>query len=161
MNFWKNWAKEDLTFYSLSAIVFMVTIGLLLTSYANGFESLIDINISSSLSNVTATISSFSSHFINFDINAENYIVRQSYEAGQIHLAETGSIIFLTICAFTSVLYISAVTRVKKIIWFSLLMTPFIAWIYFLKIDLLGVFGYFNTTFLILTMSLYLSLIHI
>lgn len=156
MNFWNKWPKEDKIIYGLSFIVFLVTVTLLLVNYARGFEELIEIKQSTSFSNISVIIDSFNAYLVNFDINAENYLIRKQYLAGELHLAQTGSIIFLALSAFASIIYISAITRITKIFWFSALMTPFIAWVYFLKIDLIGVFGYFNNIFLITTLSLFI-----
>ncbi len=157
MNFWKHWAKEDKVLYSLGILTLLATIILLLVQYTNGFESLIQLKVQTNISNITTIADTFSQYLIDFNIEAENYIVHETYHAGALKLANTSSIIYLSLLVFSSLLFITAITRIQKILHFAGLMTFFIIWIYFLKIDMLGVFGYFNKTFLIATLLAYIG----
>ncbi|MCP4522505.1 MAG: hypothetical protein GY827_12560 [Cytophagales bacterium] len=155
--FWKNWNKQDKALYLFSLILLGVSIILFMASYHLGLDLLIDWKVLNETKGINTTLDEFQRNLNNYTLEVQTYFVNQYFEAGNLRINTLGAKIYLLFIAFSASLIIAAISSMRKILWFSLSMSLVVAWLAFMKFDTLGILGYTNNAFLIVSLVLYIG----
>ncbi len=134
--------------YSLCLGVLGFCLLLFLVNYHVGLEAVIDWNVSEEIENVSIPLDHFSKYGHEFDLKAENYLLVQRFQASQIAINTDAAKIYLFFMAFAATIGITAVSMIRKTLWYSVGATFFIGWLAFIKLDIIGFGGVNNDVLL-------------
>lgn len=155
--FWKNWNTQAKFSYFFILIIFLLSVSLLFKAHHDGLSGVMNWEITSTPDDTEVTIETFSKDLINYDIKTDSYLINQEFKAQPIHVNTKATKIFIGLIVISAIFGISVISMIKKVVWFGAAMTIFLAWIYFLKLDLLGVFGMNNNTTMFAIMLIYIA----
>ena len=154
--FWKNWNTQTKFSYFFILIVFLLSVFLLFKAHHEGLSGVMSWEVTSTPDDKEVVIETFSKDLINYEIKTDSFLINQEFKAQPTHVNTTATKIFIGLIVLSSIFGITIISMIKKVVWYGAAMTIFLAWIYFLKLDLLGVFGLHNNTVMFTIMLIYI-----
>lgn len=147
--FWKKWQTGE-------KAIFWILLGLVITSFVSYiyFSSIGIFNIISwdtyvDVANIPTTFDVFSRYMLDFNIDTENFLVSEYYLPSKYNTNPEYGALYFCIIAFLASTSLSAISLIPKVKWFAALTTLFVAWLTFLHLDTIGLFGIYNKSILI------------
>ncbi len=156
--FWDKWTKPTKVLYLISLLMLAVAMVFLFFYHLLGVESLFSWDIQFDIQNVEVTIDHVRHKVFDLPVQSENFVVFQYFSPTNYTTSIWASAIYVFILGFVVSLGIAVVTTYKKLVYFMLGCVFFVAWLTFLNLDLLGVFGFYNNGLLASMLVVYLGL---
>ncbi len=158
--FWNYWTKSFKILFFAFISLFGCTLGLFLYSQFIGKYEVLGWNILSESIGTRSIIDTFQKGFFQFAIEVPNFYITQSYEGRPYSLSPllcylvTGSICLIWTISSVAISYV-------KSIWYYVALLLFGAFIFFLRLELLHVFGWNNMYWPIFVFLLFGICIHL
>ena len=142
--FWKRWNTFQKAILLILFSVFIFSFGFYVFFASQGINNVLGWETNLDIDNLTIGFDQFSRYMIDFNIEAENFITSQFYVPSPYNTHADYGIVYFCLIAFCATIFLTVVSSVKKIYWFSGLITIFMAWLTFLHLDTIGLFGVYN-----------------
>ncbi len=155
--FWNNWKKPDKYIYWSILCVFLAAFCWLIYTFSSGEKNLINWEVVEEPYNLTVEADNFSYNLFDYTLNLENYLVVQHFVPSAYAVDFTAAHIYFGFIIIALIVFVTALTYAKKIIYYSILMTFLIAWIVLMKLDVHAIFGVGNQYFTFFVIILYLA----
>lgn len=152
---WSVWAKVSLyvaMVLTIAAIIFYVS------NFSVSLESLVEWEIKQKVETVSVTMDSFQRNLIEYPVEIQNYLVSNEFHSKAFGIPLLASRVYLAFLVIALTLLLTAMSSIKKSIWFALSMTFVIAYLAFLDLDYIGG-GIFQIGDKIFSVSLIIGLV--
>lgn len=155
--FWKNWKRPDKYIYWFVLCVFLAAFSWLIVTFSNGEKNLAKWELVEESHNLTVEADNFNYNLFGFTLNLENYLVVQHFVPSAYQVDFNAATIYFAFIVLALIIFATALTYAKKILYYSILMTFLIAWIVLMKLDIHAILGVGNQYFTFGVILMYLA----
>ncbi len=153
--FWKDWEKQHKYIYYIFLSLFFACIILFVSSTQVGFDNATEWKTNINSHDINVPTHKFSRKLIDYELQSQGYFVDQHFRVEIKAIPSTVYTIYLVVLALASALALTALSMVKQSLWHLSGLAVFLAWIYFLRIDLHEIAGLGNNTIMLSIMAIF------
>ncbi|MEM7548972.1 MAG: hypothetical protein AAF363_04825 [Bacteroidota bacterium] len=139
--FWKNWNASEKRIYGFLILLFSINSLIYLIAYIKGIDWVIPTHLIASLREKEYIFSTFKKGLFSFSLEADAYIVFQYFEGGELIVPEWIIHVYLVILALCFSFSLTIISFLNRF-WYLILTALTIAFLVFLKLEQLDVFGW-------------------
>lgn len=144
--FWKNWPRTICFLYIFLLALIVGVMVYAAMGYFNGFQNIAGWETITSIETSPIVIDVFSVSIFNVEVKAENFLTEKIFSVKDIHISALYPTLFIVIVFLAASVLTTVVTFLKRI-YFLVGMTLVVLFLALLKLDILGVFGWYNNYF--------------
>ena len=141
--FWKTWITEYRRIAYLSGAIGLVLIVFMWYGYSQGAYGVTDWVKLQEQKVIETNIHSFQLGPFNLSIPADSYVILEYFQGSEIKPNVLASYVFLGALIFGAILLLTVITTFEKI-WYLVGMALFILFIGSLRLEVLGIFGWYH-----------------
>jgi hypothetical protein len=156
--FWNSWNKTNRYLFLFLLSLFISGLLLVIVCHIIGSKGVVDIEILSKLENVKVNVDEFSRNLLNFQVQADSYIIKEWYGAGAIKVIPLYSYILSGVILIALLFILTSVTFLDSMFWYIIGMGGFIFFLVNLDTELLNIFFPNSRYFLIGLIIIYGSM---
>ena len=154
LSFWKHWLKEyRLIWYGVS-LLFILSLIFLWTSYFQGVDNVIEWQRLQEQKVLDVVVHSFRLGPFELNVPGESYAILEYFQGGDIKPNTVASYIYLSILIASAVIILCVISTIERF-WYFLAMALFIIFIISLRLEVVGLFGFYDKTIPAAVIALY------
>ncbi len=152
--FWSTWLTEyKLIWYGL-ILLFICSFALVWYNYEQGAASVIDWNTIQEQKILESTVHSFEVGPFQLSVPADNYVIMEYYNGGNIQVNMWMSLAFTFVLICSAIIILTVITMLDRF-WYFVGMALFILFVVSLRLEVLTIFGQRNQIPTIIILSCY------
>ena len=152
--FWKSWLKEYRFGWYLCGSIFLLTVVFLWFSYFRGEGGVIHWEKLQEQKVIETSVHNFQLGPFELSVPGESYVILEYFHGSDIIPNTTASYFFLFVMIISALVILTVITTLGKF-WYYVGMGLFILFLVSLRLEVLGVFGQYNRTPVIISLILY------
>lgn len=141
--FWKSWPENFRYLWYILAILFGGAVLFLWYGYFTGNDNIIHWEKFQEQKILESVIHSFRLGPFTLSVPGENYVIFEYFNGSSLNPSATSSYIFLAVVVIAFLVLLTIVSTLERF-WYLAGMTLFIVFIISLRLEVIGVFGFFN-----------------
>jgi hypothetical protein len=153
--FWNSWIKEYRYVWYFLAVIFFLSLAFMWYTYFLGNDGVIHWQHLQEQKVIETTVHSFRLGPFVLDVPGESYAILEYLQGSKVVPNTTASYLFLFITAVGLTVLVTCITAIERI-WFYVAVAIITAFLYTLRFEVLGLFGYHHKAVGAIAIALYL-----
>lgn len=153
--FWNHWIKEYRLVWYFLAAMFLFSLAFMWYGYFFGTDSVIGWENLQEQKVLETTIHTFRLGPFVLDVPAESYVILEYLQGGMPVPNVMASYVFLAVMAIGLIVIISCITVLEKL-WFYVSVALFSVFVFALRLEVVGLFGFYHQSVGVAAIALYL-----